>query len=113
MPGYFGVSIILLTILVHAGLFWCCHNPPNSDMDCSILNVSVRSFSMCIHSVVEPSLMWGSFTLCMHMARGPWLIFSSERLLQSLPWRHTEEIFGMEGGGCLQSLACNGHPSTW
>ena len=26
-----------LTLLVHAGLFWCVHNPPNSDMDYSSL----------------------------------------------------------------------------
>ena len=28
------------TLVVHAGLPWCFHNPPNSDMFCRIFNVS-------------------------------------------------------------------------
>ena len=28
-----------LTLLVHAGLFWCFHNPPNSNLDYRIFNV--------------------------------------------------------------------------
>ena len=29
-----------VTLLVHAaGLFWCCHNPANSDMDYGIFNM--------------------------------------------------------------------------
>ena len=28
-----------LTLLVHAGLVWCFHNPPNSDKDYRIFNV--------------------------------------------------------------------------
>ena len=34
---------------VHAGLFWCFHNPPNSDMGYRIFNVCMWSFCMLIH----------------------------------------------------------------
>ena len=27
-----------LTLLAHAGLFWCFHSPPNSDVDYRIFN---------------------------------------------------------------------------
>ena len=37
------VIMTTLTLLAHAGLFWCFHSPPNSDMDYRILNVSVWS----------------------------------------------------------------------
>ena len=36
----------LLTLLVHAGLFWCFLNPPNSDMDC-------RTFNVCMGSLLQ------------------------------------------------------------
>ena len=40
-------TLKILTLFVHAGLFWCFHNPPNSDnsstdMDYRILNVRDR-----------------------------------------------------------------------
>ena len=41
-----------LTLLVHAGLFGCFHNPPNSDMDYRILKVDMWSFfGMRTHTV--------------------------------------------------------------
>ena len=30
--------------ILHAGLFWCFHNPRNSDMDNRIVNVRMRIF---------------------------------------------------------------------
>ena len=34
------VSVLkTLTLLVHAGLFWCFHNPPNCDIDYRIFNM--------------------------------------------------------------------------
>ena len=33
-----------LTLLVHAGLFWCFHNPLNSDMGYRIFSMRMRSF---------------------------------------------------------------------
>jgi len=38
-----------LILLVHDGLFWCFHSPPNSDMGYKIFNVRIRSFCMRIH----------------------------------------------------------------
>ena len=38
-------------LCVHAGLFWCFHNPPNSDVDCRICNVRMWSFCMYILGV--------------------------------------------------------------
>ena len=38
-----------LTILVHAGLMGCFHNPPNSVMDCRIFNQRMWPFCMCLH----------------------------------------------------------------
>ena len=35
-----------LILLVHAGLLWCFHNPPNSDRDYRILNVLMWPFCM-------------------------------------------------------------------
>ena len=37
-----------MTLLVHAGLFWCCHNSPNSDMGYRIFDMHVRSFCVSI-----------------------------------------------------------------
>ena len=37
-------------LLVHAGLFWWFHNPPNSDMDYRIFNVRMCSF--CMHTYI-------------------------------------------------------------
>ena len=31
-----------LTLQVHAGLFWCFHNPPNSDMDYRVLSLACQ-----------------------------------------------------------------------
>ena len=39
-----------LTLLVHAVLFWCFHNPPNSDTDHRIFNMHMWSFCMPIHT---------------------------------------------------------------
>ena len=39
-----------VTLLVHAGLFWCFHSPPNSDMDYRIFNMCMWSFCMRIHT---------------------------------------------------------------
>ena len=39
-----------LIILVHAGLFWCFHNAPNSDMDYRIFNVRMSLFFACIYT---------------------------------------------------------------
>ena len=36
------------TLLVLAGLFWCFHNPSNSDMDCRIFNMCMWPFCRCI-----------------------------------------------------------------
>ena len=56
-----------LTLLVHAaGLFWCFHHPPNSDMDYRIFNVCMSFF---LHG-------------CTH--EGPQFIVSAEGLLLSL-----------------------------
>ena len=38
-----------LTHLVHAGLFWCFHNPSNSDMDHRIFNQYVIFWHVCTH----------------------------------------------------------------
>ena len=36
----FNISTLkTLMLLVHAGLLWCFHNPPNSDMDCKVFNL--------------------------------------------------------------------------
>ena len=43
-----------LTHLVHTGLFWCFHNPPNSDMDHRIFNEYVIFWHVCTH--------WGTLT---------------------------------------------------
>ena len=43
-----------LTLLVHAGLFWCFHNPLNFDMNYRIFNVCMWSFCMR----VSPVCMW-------------------------------------------------------
>ena len=56
-----------VTLLVHAaGLFWCFHHPPNSDMDYRIFNVCISIF---LHG-------------CTH--EGPQFIVSAEGLLLSL-----------------------------
>ena len=34
-----------VTLLVHAELFWCFHNPSNSDRDYKIFNMSI-----CVHT---------------------------------------------------------------
>ena len=46
-----------LTLLVHAGLFWCFHNPLNSDLD-------YRTFNMC------------TWSLCMHVHAGGTSVYS-------------------------------------
>ena len=48
-----------LTLSVHAGLFWCFHSPPHSDVDYRIFNVRMWSCCMRIHSVY--SLIWRAF----------------------------------------------------
>ena len=40
----------ILTLLVHAGLFWCFHNPPDSDMDYRIFNVRVWYYLLHAHT---------------------------------------------------------------
>ena len=40
----------LSTLVVHDGLFWCLHNPPNSYLDYRIFNVRMWSFCMRIHT---------------------------------------------------------------
>ena len=59
-----------LTPLMHAGLFWCFHNPPNSDRDYRIFNVSKCSF---LHAYA-------------HM--GPWFIVKSK-----VKWTHKSSSF--------------------
>ena len=39
-----------VTLSVHAGLFGCCPNPPNSDMDYRIFNVRMWSSCIRIHT---------------------------------------------------------------
>ena len=36
---------IFSTLLVHAGLFWCFHNPPNSGMDYGLFNESMHVYT--------------------------------------------------------------------
>ena len=36
---------IFSTFLVHAGLFWCFHNPPNSGMHYGLFNVSMHVYT--------------------------------------------------------------------
>ena len=44
-------SLKSMTLLVHAGLFWCFHrNPPNSDVDYRIFDVRMWSFCMRMHT---------------------------------------------------------------
>ena len=58
-------SLKNLTLVAHAGLFWCFHNPPNSDTDYRIVNL--------------PPLLW---SLRMHThTGGPQFIVSPEGLL--------------------------------
>ena len=40
----------LMTLLVRTGVFWCFHNPPNSDMDYRIFNMQMWSFCLRIHT---------------------------------------------------------------
>ena len=43
-------SMKTLTLLVHAGLSWCFHNPPNSDTDHRIFTIHMSSFCLRIHT---------------------------------------------------------------
>ena len=40
-------------LLVHAGLFWWFHSPPNSDMDYRIFNMRMWSFIMCTYIYIH------------------------------------------------------------
>ena len=51
----------ILTLWVHAGLFWCFHYPPHLDMDYRIFNV--RMWSFCMH-------------MCTHCHWGPRFLVS-------------------------------------
>ena len=81
-----------LTLLVHAGLFWCFQNPPNSDMDYRISNMRMWSF-------------------CMHIHPGDLGLYS---LIRKDFCRACTEFDSREISGQAQSeLAHNGHPSIW
>ena len=43
-------SLKTLTLLVHAGLSWCFHNPPNSDTVHRIFTMRMSSFCLLIHT---------------------------------------------------------------
>ena len=77
-----------LTLLMHAGLFWCLRTPSNSDMDFGIFNVRVWRFA-CVYT--RGTLVYGlirrTFVECTEFDSG-------------------------EISGRAQSLARNGHPSV-
>ena len=76
------------TLLVHAGLFGCFHNPSNSDMD----YVPMGSFLMRMYP------HWGT---------------SVYRLVPKGLYRVCTEFDSREISQLTQSLTNNGHPSIW
>ena len=83
-------NVLTQTLLVHARLFSCFHNPPNSDTDYGIFNVHTRSFCMRKHT--------GDLSLWSH---------PNDFCTVCTEW-DSGEISGR-----ARSLARNGHPSVW
>ena len=81
-----------VTLLVHAGLFWCFHNLPNSDMDYGIFNMR------------RPVI----FLHCLYTTGT-----SVYSLIRRTFVESAQNFDSGENSGRAQSLARNGHPSIW
>ena len=77
------LKTLSLTLLVHVGLFWCFHNPPNSNKDFRIFNVHDVIFS-----IFAGVCRWGFCWVCTEFDSG-------------------------ETPGWAQSLVHRSHPSIW
>ena len=83
---------------MHAGLFWRCHNPPNSGMDDRIFNMRRWCFCMCIHMGGG----WGDLGLLSHLKDV--MDISMHVLDSSNPYSlqaegHTHSCLWQRGGG--------------